>query len=68
MEGLAVVSDDYKVMGSSFKMFSTATEKMLLPRLSLVLGKARGTCTVNCLSFLQVTQMRVTSPCRRVTA
>ena len=50
---IAVVSDVFKVMGSSFQTQGTAREKSCLPMLNLVLGTI-GCCEMNDLSCLGI--------------
>ena len=47
----ARLSQDFKVVGSSFQMMGAATEKARLPRFSLVLG-IESCCEVDDLSCL----------------
>ena len=43
---IAIVSDVFKVIGSSFQTLGAATEKARLPKLSFVLG------TISCCGFV----------------
>ena len=57
---IAIVSDVFKVMGSSFQTIGAATEKARLPKLSFVLGKI--SCEIDDLSCLGIFER-----CRRLT-
>ena len=49
----AIVSDVFKVMGSSFQTLGAATEKACLPKLSFVLGTI-SCCEIDDLSCLGI--------------
>ena len=56
---IAIVSDVFKVIGSSFKTLGAATEKACLPKLSFVLGTI--SCEIDDLSCLGIFER-----CRRL--
>ena len=56
---IAIVSDVFKVMGSSFQILGAATEKARLPKLSFLLGTIR--CEIDDLSCLGIFER-----CRRL--
>ena len=56
---IAIVSDVFKVIGSSFQTLGAATEKAYLPKLSLVLGTI--SCEIDDLSCLGIFER-----CRRL--
>ena len=57
---IAIVSEVFKVMGSSFHTLGAATEKARLPKLSFVLGKI-SYCEIDDLSCLGIFER-----CRRL--
>ena len=56
---IVIVSDVFKVMGSSFQTLGAATEKACLPKLSFVLGTI--SCEIDDLSCLGIVER-----CRRL--
>ena len=56
---VAIVSDVFRVMGSSFQTLGTTTEEACLPKLSLVLGTM--SCEMDDLSYLDIFER-----CRRL--
>ena len=56
---IAIVSDVFKVIGSSFQTLGTAIEKARLPKLSFVLGTI--SCEIDALSCLGIFER-----CRRL--
>ena len=54
---IAIVSDFFKVIGSSFQTLGAATEKACLPKLSFVLGTV--SCEIDDLSCLLVNLMHI---------
>ena len=57
---IAIVSDVFKVMGSSLQTLGAVTEKARLPKLSFVLGTI-GCCKIDDLSCLGISER-----CRRL--
>ena len=60
LEDSYIVSDAFKVMGSSFQTLGTVTEKACLPKLSFVSGTIR-CCEIDDLSCLGIYER-----CRRL--
>ena len=48
-----MVSDVFKVMGSSFEILGAATEKPQLPKFSIVLGASCEMDDLNCLGIFE---------------
>ena len=57
---IAIVSDAFKVMGSSFQTLRAATEKARLPKLSFVLG------TISCCEIDDLSCLGIFERCRRL--
>ena len=57
---IAIVSDVFKVMGSSFQTLGAATEKALSPKLSFVLG------TISCCEIDDLSCLGIFERCRRL--
>ena len=55
---IAIVSDVFKVMGSSFQTLGAATEKARLPKLSFVLG------TISCFEIDDQSCLGISEKCR----
>ena len=57
---IAIVSDVFKVIGSSFQTLGAATEKARLPKLSFVLG------TISCCEMYDLSCLGMFERCRRL--
>ena len=57
---IAIVSDVFKVIGSSFQTLGAATEKARLPKLSFVLG------TISCCEIDDLSCLGIFERCRRL--
>ena len=57
---IGIVSDVFKVMGSSFQILGAATEKARLPKLSFVLG------TISCCEIVDLSCPWIFERCRRL--
>ena len=57
---IAIVSDVFKVIGSSFQTLGTATEKARLPKLNFVLG------TISCCEIYDLSCLGIFERCRRL--
>ena len=57
---IAIVSDVFKVIGSSFQTLGAATEKVRLPKLSFVLG------TISCCEVDDLSCLGIFERCRRL--
>ena len=57
---VVIVSDVFKVMGSSFQTLGAATEKARLPKLSFVLG------TISCCEIDDLSCLEIFERCKRL--